>query len=95
MAKRGPKPKIQTNATLPDNVEFVNVQIPYYTGELDRPRIFRLDARFSSLEESDNFNRIYHAMLMLEADPNPKYSQKFSQNSAIRQLFNRVREAAT
>ena len=93
MAKRTaskPKPKQNLDDTLPPDVEYVTVRVPVYTGPLDRPRCYRIEARFDTKEESDIVQRMYHAMTLLLQDSHYPISMNLTFRSLLKSIAAKI-----
>ena len=79
----------QHSPELPPGVELVTIQVPVYTGELDRPRIWGFDMRVPEQEVSDTLNRIWHAAKLMHPMPH-HLTRGYALSAAVRDVFQRI-----
>lgn len=90
MAKRktatATKPEVDEG--LPRGVKWIQVSLPVYVDELDRPRIYRVQAPLDSQDESNAVQRLFHAHYLMHHGP---YGTSYS--NVVREVLRRIADA--
>ena len=83
MAKRKPAPKKEPEA--PMQVEWVEVKLPIYKGEVDvlNPVMDRIDCRIADLKYKEAFKRVQRALWMLNENPDQQINITHTANEIL------------